>query len=70
PEKYQDGSWLFLIEETPGGTTRMITRSRNIWNQSKTNTFFYGLFGVISIAMDRKMLKGIRKWAEVAAKAG
>ncbi|MFC1978989.1 hypothetical protein ACFLVP_03275 [Chloroflexota bacterium] len=70
PEKYQDGSWLFLIEETPEGNTRMITRSRNIWNQSKTNTFFYGLFGIISIAMDRKMLKGIRKRAEAAVKAG
>ena len=67
PEKYQDGSWLFLIEETPEGTTRMITRSRNDWNQSKTNTFFYGLFGIISMVMDRKLLKGIRKRAKKAS---
>ena len=68
PEKYQDGSWLFFIEETSEGVTRLMTRSRNDWNQSKTNTFFYGLFGIISIAMDRKMLKGIRKRAEAAVK--
>ena len=70
PQKFQDSSWLFFVEETVEGATRLTTRSRNDWNQSKTNTFFYGLFGVISIAMDRKMLKGIRKRAEVAAKAG
>ena len=70
PEKYQDGSWLFFIEETPEGNTRMITRSRNDWNQSKTNTFFYGLFGIISMVMDRKLLKGIRKRAEAVAKTG
>jgi len=70
PPKYQDGSWLFLLEETPEGSTRMITRSRNDWNQSKTNTVVYGLIGIISIVMDRKMLKGIRKRAEKAAKTG
>jgi len=64
PQKYQDGSWLFYLKETPEGNTRLITRSRNDWNQSKMNTFFYDLFGIISIAMDRKMLKGIRKRAE------
>ena len=64
PEKYQDSSWLFFLEEADEGTTRLITRSRNDWNQSKTNTFFYGMFGAISIAMDRKMLKGIKKLAE------
>jgi len=70
PEKYQDGSWLFFLEETSEGVTRMITRSRNDWNQSKTNTFFYGLFGVISIVMDRKLLKGIKKRAEAMIKGG
>jgi len=68
PPKYQDGSWLFYLEETSEGNTRMITRSRNKWNQSKMNTFVYGLIGIISIVMDRKMLKGTRKRAEAAAK--
>jgi hypothetical protein len=66
-EKYQDSSWLLFLEETTEGTTRLISRSRNDWNQSKANTFFYGMFGVISQAMDRKMLKGIKKRAEVAS---
>ena len=65
PEKYQNSSWSFFLEETAEGTTRLITRSRNDWNKSKTNTFFYGMFGLISQAMDRKMLKGIKKRAEV-----
>ena len=65
PERYQDSSWLFLLEETSEGITRMITRSRNDWSQSKTSTFFYGIFGVISLVMDRKLLKGIKKQAEV-----
>jgi hypothetical protein len=67
PDKYQDSSWVFFLEETAEGTTRLISRSRNDWNQSKTNTFFYGIFGVISQAMDRKMLKGIKKRAEVTS---
>jgi hypothetical protein len=63
-EKYQDSSRLFFLEETAKVTTRLISRSRNDWNQSKTNTFFYGVFGVISQTMDRKMLKEIKKRAE------
>jgi hypothetical protein len=67
PDKYQDSSWLLFLEETAEGTTRLISRSRNDWNQSKTNTFFYGMFGVISQSMDRKMLKGIKKRAEMTS---
>jgi len=64
PEKYQDSSWLFFLDEMDKGTTRLITRSRNYWNQSRINTFFYGIFGVISLVMDRKMVEGIKKRAE------
>jgi len=68
PGKYQDSSWVLFLEETAEGTTRLISRSRNDWNQSKTNIFFYGIFGVISQAMNRKMLKGIKKRAESASR--
>jgi hypothetical protein len=61
PDKYQDPSWLFFLEETAEGATRLISRSRNDWNHSKTNTFIYSIFGVISQVMDRKMLKGIKR---------
>lgn len=67
PDKYQDSSWVFFLEQPTEGTTRLTSRSRNDWNQSKTNTFLYGIFGVISQAMDRKMLKGIKKRAETLA---
>ncbi|MFC2036029.1 hypothetical protein ACFLUJ_07935 [Chloroflexota bacterium] len=67
PNKYQDSSWVFFLGETSEGTTRLISRSRNDWNQSKTNTFIYSMFGVISQAMDRKMLKGIKKRAEMVS---
>lgn len=70
PPKYHDGTWLFYLEEIPEGGTRLITRVTHIWNQSKMNTFLFGLMGIIEVVMDRKMLKGIRKRAEAAAKAG
>jgi len=67
PEKYQDSSWVFFLEEINEGNTRLISRSRNDWNKSKINTIFYGILGAISLAMDRKTLKGIKKRAEVAS---
>jgi len=64
PEKYQNMSWLFFLEERDDGTTRMISRSRNDWNPSLGNTIFYGIFGALTIEMDRKMLKGIKERVE------
>lgn len=68
PEKYQNMSWLFSLEERDDGTTRLISRSRNDWNQSLGNTIFYGIFGALTIEMDRKMLKGIKERAEANKK--
>ncbi|MFC1978644.1 SRPBCC family protein [Chloroflexota bacterium] len=67
PPKYHDGTWLFYIEETPEGGTRLITRVTHVWNQSKMNTFLFGLMGISELVMSRKMLKGIRKRAEKAS---
>lgn len=64
PEKYVNMSWLFYLEERDDGTTRLISRSRNDWNDSPGNTIFYGIFGVPTMEMDRKMLKGIKERAE------
>ena len=64
PEKYQNQSWLFLLEEQDDRTTRLISRSRNDWNESLGNTIFYGIFGPLTLEMDRKMLLGIKKRAE------
>jgi hypothetical protein len=64
PGKYQNMSWLFFLDERDDGTTRLISRSRNDWNDSLGNTIFYGIFGPLTLEMDRKMLKGIKKRAE------
>jgi len=68
PEKYQNQSWLLLLEEIDDGTTRLISRSRNDWNESFGNTVFYGIFGPLTLEMDRKMLLGIKKRAEAGTK--
>jgi hypothetical protein len=66
--QYHDGTWLFYLEETPEGGTRLITRVTHVWNQSKKNTFLFGMMGIIEVVMNRKMLKGIRKRAEATVK--
>jgi len=68
PEKYVNMSWLFFLNEQADGTTRLISRSRNDWNDSFGNTVFYSIFGVPTMEMDRKMLKGIKKRAERSIK--
>jgi len=67
PEKYQNMSWLFFLDEHDDGTTRLISRSRNDWNKSRGNTLFFGVFGPITLEMDRKMLLGIRQRAEASS---
>lgn len=66
PQKYQNQSWLLYLDEYKKGATRLISRSRNDWDDCLGNTIFYGLFGPLSIEMDRKMLKGIKQRSEAA----
>ena len=66
PDTYLNQSWLLFLDESNEGTTRLISRSRNDWNQSLGNTVFFGIFGPITLVMDRKMLKGIKQRAEAA----
>jgi len=66
PAKYQNQSWLLYLDENKQGTTRLISRSRNDWDDCLGNTIFYGLFGPMSVEMDRKMLKGIKQRSESA----
>ena len=66
PDRYQNSSWVFFLDERDDGATRLISRSRNDWNQSLGNTLFYGIFGGMSVAMDRKMLLGIKERVEKA----
>ena len=64
PEKYQNMSWTFLLNESEKGTTRLISRSRNDWNDNFGNKLFFSLFGPVTLMMDRKFMLGIKKRAE------
>jgi len=68
PEKYQNFSWVFFLDELDEGTTRLISRTRNDWNQSLANAQVFSIWGPISLVMDRKMLLGIKQRVEAAAK--
>ena len=67
PDEYLNQSWVFFLEDLDQGTTRLISRSRNDWNQSLANTLVFGVFGPISLVMDRKMLLGIKQRVESTA---
>ncbi|UCB42420.1 MAG: hypothetical protein JSV77_08120 [Dehalococcoidales bacterium] len=67
PEKYQNSSWVLFLDERDDGTTRLVSRSRNDWNDSLGNTIFFGIFGNFTLEMDRKMLLGIKERVEAAA---
>ena len=66
PGKYLNQSWVFFLGELDGGTTRLISRSRNDWNRSLGNALVFGIFGPISLVMDQKMLLGIKQRVEAA----
>ncbi len=67
PEKYLNFSWVFFLEELNEGITRLISRSRNDWSRGLGNALVFGIFGPISLVMDRKMLLGIKQRAESTA---
>jgi len=68
PDKYINQSWVLFLEKIDRKTMRLISRSRNDWNNSLVNTLVFGIFGPISLMMDRKMLLGIKRRAEAGIK--
>jgi hypothetical protein len=68
PDKYQNSSWVFFLDEHDNGTTRLVSRSRNDWNYSLGNTVFFGIFGNFTLEMDRKMLLGIKERVEATGR--
>ncbi len=67
PKRYLNFSWVFFLDELNEGPTRLVSRSRNDWNRSFKNALVFGVFGPISLVMDRKMLLGIKQRAEPSA---
>lgn len=68
PDKYQNSSWVFFLDEGKDGTTRPVSRSRNDWTDSLGNTLFFGIFGNFTLEMDRKMMLRIKGRTEAAKK--
>lgn len=65
------GSWLFLVEETAPGLTRVVSRYRCATSDDLKTRLAYGpaLLEPIGSTMDRRMLLGIRERAEHAPRA-
>ena len=70
PDKYVNMTWMWFLDQLDERTTRLITWWRSDYNLSLGNRLMFGAFIVepIGFVMDRKMLLGIKKRAEAAAK--
>ena len=70
-EPWFAGSWLFLVEETAPGLTRVISRYRCASSDDLRTRLSFGpaLLEPIGSTMDRRMLLGIRARAERAPRA-
>jgi hypothetical protein len=69
PGDYFATTWGFYLVPRGDGTTRLIARFRNDYNQKLANTMMYGppLVEPISCVMQRRMLLGIRQRVEAAS---
>jgi hypothetical protein len=67
PGDYFASSWVFFLDEADDNMTRLITRLRSDYNPRLLHKVMFGptLQEPLSTAMQRKMLQGIRKRAEV-----
>lgn len=69
-DKYVNMTWMWFLDQLDERITRLITPWRSDYNLSLGNRLMFGAFIAepIGFVMDRKMLLGIKKWAEAAAK--
>jgi hypothetical protein len=66
PGNYFASIWIFFIEKIDAQKTRFITRFKSDYSKGFKNSIFYGtcLVEPVSTVMQKKMLKGIKQWAE------
>lgn len=65
PDDYMLGSWAFILEAQPDGTTRLVTRLRAAFKPTAVNKLLYRMFWEPGIfIMEQKMLRGIKERAE------
>jgi hypothetical protein len=60
----QSATWVFVLEEQPGGSTRLLVRGRNGYEPTATNHILWHIVEPINFVMERKMLRGIKQRVE------
>jgi len=65
PEKYLNSSWVWLLEETADGTTRLVVRVRTDYNPGPLSTVSAGIPNELgSLVMQPKVLQTLKQRAE------
>jgi len=69
PESYMTCSWVFFLQPVNGKATRLIERFRLDWSEGWKDTLANrAILEPVSFIMERKMLLGIKRRAEMLAK--
>jgi hypothetical protein len=72
PDEEPDSTWTWRLDAASGGRTRLVTRMKQDyrWETPGLAIFNFVLMEMGDFAMERRMLKGIKRRAESAAHSG
>jgi hypothetical protein len=65
----QSATWVFVLDEQADGSTRFIVRARNGYVPNLTNHLVWHIVEPIAFVMERRMLRGIKRRAELYARS-
>lgn len=60
----KSATWVFVLDEKPDGSTRLLVRGRNAYEPTAANHILWHLVEPIGFVMERKMLLGIKARVE------
>lgn len=60
----KSATWVFVLEEAPGNSTRLLVRARNGYAPGFANALIWHIVEPISFVMERRMLRGLKARAE------
>lgn len=60
----RSATWVFVLEEQPGGSTRLLVRGRNGYEPTTANHVLWHIVEPLNFVMERKMLRGIKARVE------
>jgi len=60
----KSATWVFVLEEQPDGSTRLLVRGRNGYEPTTANHILWHIVEPINFVMERKMLRGIKARVE------